>query len=286
MSLDLFEWLILGEAAGDPMAPPNQPPNQKKKQNTPQQPNPNDDMNQPQGNDAGAGDEPPDFTQNDATGDQPASPAAPPNTQQPEEDPTMGTGGGDDGLNPPDEPPAEGEEGTGEEGEGGEENPEEMQAGEGETELQAPGDNPQDELKSAEAELFQDLGPDKLAIKTEELKTRFKDLYDSINGSLDKLNKISRTTDDADEIDFLVRKLLDIRDLTRDGLIKSFVTKTYVENQVELKRLIALYGAITSCFTNILYRRGQEQKENAKGKVLKRPKLDPLSGFTKSYDVQ
>lgn len=281
MSLELFEWLILGEAAGDP--PQLNPQQQNKKKN-------NNQPNLPQDNSA---DDPPDFTATDGNDEQTPNqqdPMTPPSTTPPQEDPTSGAGGGTDSMAPPEEPPSGEEGGTGEEippEESGEEgNTEEMPQDEGETELQAPGDNPQDDLKSAEAELFQDLTPDKLAIKTEELKARYKDLYDSINGSLDKLNKISRTTDDADEIDFLVRKLLDIRDLTRDGLLKAFATKTYVENQIELKRLIYLYSAITNEFTDILHRRIKDQEENQKGKVLKRPKLDPLSGFTKTYDVQ
>lgn len=281
MSLELFEWLILGEAAGDPPQLNQQQQNKKKNNNQP---------NLPQDNSA---DDPPDFTATDGNDEQTPNqqdPMTPPSTTPPQEDSTAGAGGGTDPMTLPEEPPSGEEEGTDEEmppEEGGEEgNPEEMPQDGGETELQAPGDNPQDDLKSAESELFQDLTPDKLAIKTEELKTRYKDLYDSINGSLDKLNKISRTTDDADEIDFLVRKLLDIRDLTRDGLLKAFATKTYVENQIELKRLIYLYSAITNGFTDILHRRIKDQEENQKGKVLKRPKLDPLSGFTKTYDVQ
>lgn len=277
MSLELFEWLILGEAAGDP--PQLNPQQQNKKKN-------NNQPNLPQDNSA---DDPPDFTATDGNDEQTPNqqdPMTPPSTPPPQEDPTAGAGGGTDPMAPPEEPPSGEEGGTGEEMPPEEGNPEEMPQDGGETELQAPGDNPQDDLKSAEAELFQDLTPDKLAIKTEELKARYKDLYDSINGSLDKLNKISRTTDDADEIDFLVRKLLDIRDLTRDGLLKAFATKTYVENQIGLKRLIYLYSAITNGFTDILHRRIKDQEENQKGKVLKRPKLDPLSGFTKTYDVQ
>lgn len=285
MSLSLFERLILGEAAGDPptsMMPPNQPP--KKKNNPP-------DPNQ-----QGGGDEPPDFTATDGNDEQqpnhndPLNPPDQPPTEDqgdpslnPPEEPPAGEGGRDDmggDMNPPDQPP------EGEGAEGGEEgNPEEMPEGPSDG-VQVPGEQQGDDLKSAESELFTDLGPDKLAIKTEELKNRFKDLYDSINGSLNKLDKISRTTDDADEIDFLVRKLLDIRDLSRDALIKSFNTKTYVENQIELKRLIALYSAITNGFSDILHRRHQEQVESNKAGKTKFPKLDHLSGFTKTYDVQ
>lgn len=276
MSLSLFERMMLGEAVPT-TANTIDTNNPNKKKNPPPTANiPQQDNN-----------EPPDFTATDQNDEQQPNQNDP--MQPPEEPPTQDTGGADSMI-PPEEPPAddmgggEGDMVAGEEGTGEEQPPEEMPEG-GETELQAPGEEG-DDLKSAEQELFADLGPDKLAIKTEELKNRFKDLYDSVNGSLDKLNKISRTTDDADEIDFLVRKLLDIRDLTRDGLLKAFATKTYVENQLELKRLIVLYGAITSCFTSILHRRGIEQAESNKTGKTRHAKLDPLSGFTKTYDVQ
>ena len=209
--------------------------------------NPPPTANNPQQNN----NEPPDFTATDQNDEQQPNQNDP--MQPPEEPPTQDTGGADS-MSPPEEPSAddmgggEGDMGTGEEGTGEEQPPEEMPEG-GETELQAPGEEG-DDLKSAEQEL------------------------------------ISRTTDDADEIDFLVRKLLDIRDLTRDGLLKAFATKTYVENQLELKRLIVLYGAITSCFTSILHRRGIEQAESNKTGKTRHAKLDPLSGFTKTYDVQ
>lgn len=276
MSLSLFERMMLGEAVPTTASTIDTNNPNKKKNPPPTANNPQQDNN-----------EPPDFTATDQNDEQQPNQNDP--MQPPEEPPTQDTGGADS-MTPPEEPPADdmgGEEGdmeAGEEGTGEEQPPEEMPEG-GETELQAPGEEG-DDLKSAEQELFADLGPDKLAIKTEELKNRFKDLYDSVNGSLDKLNKISRTTDDADEIDFLVRKLLDIRDLTRDGLLKAFATKTYVENQLELKRLIVLYGAITSCFTSILHRRGIEQAESNKTGKTRHAKLDPLSGFTKTYDVQ
>lgn len=276
MSLSLFERMMLGEAVPTTASTIDTNNPNKKKNPPPTANNPQQDNN-----------EPPDFTATDQNDEQQPNQNDP--MQPPEEPPTQDTGGADS-MTPPEEPPAddmgggEGDMGT-EEGTGEEQPPEEMPEG-GETELQAPGEEQGDDLKSAEQELFADLGPDKLAIKTEELKNRFKDLYDSVNGSLDKLNKISRTTDDADEIDFLVRKLLDIRDLTRDGLLKAFATKTYVENQLELKRLIVLYGAITSCFTSILHRRGIEQAESNKTGKTRHAKLDPLSGFTKTYDVQ
>lgn len=276
MSLSLFERMMLGEAVPTTASTIDTNNPNKKKNPPPTTNNPQQDNN-----------EPPDFTATDQNDEQQPKQNDP--MQPPEEPPTQDTGGADS-MTPPEEPPAddmgggEGDIEAGEEGTGEEQPPEEMPEG-GETELQAPGEEG-DDLKSAEQELFADLGPDKLAIKTEELKNRFKDLYDSVNGSLDKLNKISRTTDDADEIDFLVRKLLDIRDLTRDGLLKAFATKTYVENQLELKRLIVLYGAITSCFTSILHRRGIEQAESNKTGKTRHAKLDPLSGFTKTYDVQ
>lgn len=276
MSLSLFERMMLGEAVPTTASTIDTNNPNKKKNPPPTANNPQQDNN-----------EPPDFTATDQNDEQEPNQNDP--MQPPEEPPTQDTGGADS-MTPPEEPPAddmgggEGDMEAGEEGTGEEQPPEEMPEG-GETELQAPGEEG-DDLKSAEQELFADLGPDKLAIKTEELKNRFKDLYDSVNGSLDKLNKISRTTDDADEIDFLVRKLLDIRDLTRDGLLKAFATKTYVENQLELKRLIALYGAITSRFTSILHRRGIEQAESNKTGKTRHAKLDPLSGFTKTYDVQ
>ena len=194
-------------------------------------------------------------------------------------DPTMGADGREE-----QDPNAQGAEGDGT-GEEGMEDPA-MQGQEGE--LQAPQDPAEQDPKEKEQELFSSLKPEQMAIKQEELKSQYKNLYDSINGSLDKLKKVSHTTQDDHLLDFLVRKLLDTRDICRDSLIKTFDTKSYVENQIQLQRLIAVYSMITTLVSNVYIARvkreiAAEKRNNADSR--RSPFLGP-SVFERGIDVQ
>lgn len=242
--MQFFDRLILNEAIPNPDKPPiiksnNQLPNQKNAQ-------------------APA---PPDFTKNQ----QPESPANDqempeppqgvnipkniPNGQGQEEVPPKDGGEGEEQL---DAPEAGGEEGENPEGNDGEEMP---QAGG----TEPPAEENQDDI-------FSDLKPEQMDIKTIELKNQFKNINSVVTASIDKINKISRNTYDDTLVEFIIRKLLQLRDYSRDYVIKTFKTKSYLENQVEFQRMMITFNLISNLFNNIkvtrLERREMIEKKN------------------------
>lgn len=157
--------------------------------------------------------------------------------------------------------------------------------------LQSPQDPSEIDPKEKEQELFATLKPEQLSLKQEELKRQFKNLYDSINGSLEKLKKVSHTSQDDHLIDFLVRKLLDIRDISRDYLVKTFDTKSYVENQIQLQRLISIFSMITTLVSNVYLARvkreiASEKKTESLNKSSNKSTFYGLAKFEKGIDVQ
>lgn len=212
--MGLFEQMILGEAA----------PKQK--------PSP---MVQPQENE----EEPPDFTQREPDPEPDQAPAPPGQEPMPPEE-----GGGE-------VPP---EEGTGEEVP-----PEEQQPG---MEQQPPmegdpnammGGEPSDaeELDQAEGEIFKDIKPEQMNIKIEELKQQFKKFNSVIVAAMEKLDDVSHTTYDDALLEFIARKLLELKELSRDYLLKTFNTRTYIQNQVELQRMIVAFNLVTNLISEI-----------------------------------
>lgn len=152
-------------------------------------------------------------------------------------------------------PPEEGEEAPpeeGEEGEGGEEGYEDYEDGEyGE-------EGEEESLDSYEQDIFRDLSPEQMIIKNKELKAQFKSLNNIIFDSLEKLNNISHTSYDNTILDFVVRKLVELKDISRDYTVDAFNTKSYIENQIQLQKMVATFNRIVNLLSNVRDNRQRE----------------------------
>lgn len=154
-------------------------------------------------------------------------------------------------------PPEEGQEGEAppeegqEEGEGGEEGYEDDDYGEEE-------EQEDDSLDSYEQDIFRDLSPEQMIIKNKELKAQFKSLNNIIFDSLEKLNNISHTSYDNTILDFVVRKLVELKDISRDYTVDAFNTKSYIENQVQLQKMVATFNRIVNLLSNVRDNRQRE----------------------------
>lgn len=74
---------------------------------------------------------------------------------------------------------------------------------------------PKDELKELEEELFKDLTPgrNKQVEKQIELKQQYVVLFDSISDITNRINKITKTTDNNNTIEFIINKMAELKDL-------------------------------------------------------------------------
>lgn len=253
--MQFFDRLILNEAIPNPDKPPiiksnNQLPNQKNAQAP----------------------TPPDFTKNQ----QPEPPA---NDQEMPEPPqgvntpkNIPNGQGQEEVPP--EGGGEGEEGENPEGNDGEEMP------------QAGGTEPPAEEENQD-DIFSDLKPEQMDIKTIELKNQFKNINSVVTASIDKINKISRNTYDDTLVEFIIRKLLQLRDYSRDYVIKTFKTKSYLENQVEFQRMMITFNLISNLFNNIkvtrLERREMIEKKNNHLFKIKKNNLKSYPVFSRGF---
>lgn len=257
--MSLFEDIILNEARAihpQPMvkdkddatpsvttANGNQSVNQPEQDSNSQPP----DLNsQPSG---GGGEAPAGPPPSDNAGGAEEAPQGPP----PQEN-DMGQEPGGEEEAPPEED-QEGEEAPpeeGEEGEGGEEGYEDYEDGEYDEEGE------EESLDSYEKDVFRDLSPEQMIIKNKELKAQFKSLNNIIFDSLEKLNNISHTSYDNTILDFVVRKLVELKDISRDYIVDAFNTKSYIENQVQLQKMVATFNRIVNLLSNVRDNRQRE----------------------------
>ena len=125
-------------------------------------------------------------------------------------------------------------------------------------------DMQQDEIKELEDSLFQHLKPDQIKSAKINLKGQFVDLYETIDKTIERLDKIDRTSSDISTINFVVKKLFEIRTLLKEALIKNFDNKSYVENQIILQRHMAIFNALTNILGELGETKSAKEKKRAK----------------------
>ena len=256
----LFERFILQEAPGVDEPPNFVNPSRKKKEEQDRELDPNNpktDNEQNTQEEPDTGNEPTPQIQVGGQGQE--------QSVEPEED---------TGEDIPEEGEEEVDDGSGEEGDMGEEQPPV---------------EPEDELQSDETEVFSDLKPRQMEIKNKELKDQYLALNNNIVDAIDKINKVSHTSYDDSMLDFIVRKLMQLRDLSRDSLLYSFDTRTYIENQVHLQKMITTFNIVANMITEIERVRTAnrlETEKKAHGSYQKRKETDFPYTFTRAVDDQ
>ena len=144
------------------------------------------------------------------------------------------------------------------------------------------------EIDNAEKEIFSDLKPEQQLIKKTELKERYQELHKALISTLDKINKVSHTSYDDVMLDFIVKKLVNLKTMVADSLIDAFPTRSYFDNKVELQRLVRSFNYATFLLTKVYESRLKRQqviaKMNSKKRFEKAPEAFPI--FNRGYDVQ
>lgn len=210
-------------------------------------------------------DDPPDFT-TDQQQDQPDA-GADPNAAPPD----------DPNAAPPEEQPQEGDPNAA---------PDDPNADPGAMDVPPQEPSPEDELQQKEDEVLAELKPDQKDIKMMELKKQYMKLNSVVTSSIEKLNKASRTTYDDNMIEFILRKLLELKELSKDSLLRTFSTRTYIENQVELQRMITAFNIITNMISEISQSRIKRNEaidaESKKGLFKPTKKANGLNIYSRS----
>ena len=164
-------------------------------------------------------------------------------------------------------------------GEGGEDGNADDQSG---LDGDATGSEGQDELKNAEAQLYSDFTPEQLQIRDNELKVQFINLYEDIEKTENRVNRIVKTDENESVVMFVVKRLEELKNATHDSLISSYQTRSYYENQLQYYTLLANLASIGKMLEE-LAKRSSKSYEN-KARELEKQHSDISDDITASSD--
>ena len=116
------------------------------------------------------------------------------------------------------------------------------------------GDN---ELQSLENDLFKDITPEQMNIKILELKKQYLEVYSTITDVLTRTNKIQKTTQNIKVLEFIINKLIELKDIVQFYLSNTFDTKTYMENMVNYQQYLVTLNTINRLLKEINVKKGK-----------------------------
>lgn len=106
-------------------------------------------------------------------------------------------------------------------------------------------------LQDLEMKLFTDLSPEQLNIKHRELKQQYIDLYTKTEELIDRVNAIPKTDNNLSVVDFIVKKLTELREIINYYLVNVYSTKTYVENTINIQHYLTIIASLNKMLNEI-----------------------------------
>lgn len=112
------------------------------------------------------------------------------------------------------------------------------------------GENP-DKIKELEDQLFADFNSAQRAIMSRTLKKKYNSLFIMCDDIIDRINDIPKAMEHIKAIEFVSLKLTEIKDMLSDYLYYTYNTKSYIENEIQYKRYIALLNQLNRYIAKI-----------------------------------
>ena len=109
----------------------------------------------------------------------------------------------------------------------------------------------ENELLEKEKELFAELTPEQLAIKTKELRSCFTELYSTVENTIEKSKNIQITEKNKEVLDFINKKLRETLTSIENYSYYTFETKTYFQNLKQYNFYILILKNVEKLFIEI-----------------------------------
>ena len=104
--------------------------------------------------------------------------------------------------------------------------------------------DPQQELRDIESKLFSELSPEQLQIKDNELKIQYINLYEDIEKTEQRVNRIVKTENNEDVVAFISKKLDDLKTLVHRILTETYQTQTWLQNMLTYQHCLSIFAGI------------------------------------------
>lgn len=105
-------------------------------------------------------------------------------------------------------------------------------------------EQPVDDLKAKEEELYANLTPEQLDIKHRELKTQFLEMFDLTSTIIERIGNTSIDEENIASMEFISSNLIKFRDMLSDYVNDVYQTKSYTENSINYNRFLAVLNGI------------------------------------------
>ena len=113
------------------------------------------------------------------------------------------------------------------------------------------GPDPDQDLKDAEAGIFNNLSDNDKIIKINELKGLYEDLYNRIVTLYDKVNELPKQDDLIKVYNFVIDNLGDLKQFVYDYTSNTFDNKTYLENLINYKKYLSTLNIVNGILEEI-----------------------------------
>lgn len=115
----------------------------------------------------------------------------------------------------------------------------------------ASAEEPVDDIKKQEEDIYASLSAEQLDIKHEELKNQFLNMFDNVNTLIEKVGNIVITEENAGAIEYVSTTLTDLHDMVTDYLYSVYKTKSYTENSINYNRFLAVLHGINKILEEV-----------------------------------
>ena len=116
------------------------------------------------------------------------------------------------------------------------------------------------ELQDLEKELFVGLTQEQINIKVMELKNQYIEVYNTTINIINRLNKTTKTTSNIKILEFIIKKLMQLKELIYFYLANTFDTKSYIENSINYQEYLAILNTVNKILDQI---KMQNEDKNA-----------------------
>ena len=107
------------------------------------------------------------------------------------------------------------------------------------------------ELAEKEKEVFADLSPAQMAIKNNELITKFNNVYSAAADIAVRLNTVIKSEQTTKTIEFLIAKVSDMKDTVAFYISNTYATKSYIENYIYYQNCMVILNDISKVISEI-----------------------------------
>ena len=113
------------------------------------------------------------------------------------------------------------------------------------------GDSTSAEISKVEEDIFSVLSPEQQNIRIFELKGNFAKTYDDIEDTLEKINSLTKTSENQSVLERVTKSLNSMRDMIQFYITNTFDTKSYIENSATYKKYLTALQVISNILKEV-----------------------------------